>query len=111
MPSASTTRPFAASAAIESSLWERTMPGSVQVAISRIWLRSMSELDVDAARGRRGARRCDGERGAQRAAEFFAGLEALLGFLRQDAAEEGHQAGRQAGVVGADIDRPVVGDA
>src|SRR5918992_2654703 len=41
MPSASTMRPLAASAAIESSLCERTMPGSVQVAISRVWLRSM----------------------------------------------------------------------
>src|SRR5688572_15102389 len=41
MPSARTIRPLAASAAIESSLCERTMPGSVQVAISRVWLRSM----------------------------------------------------------------------
>ena len=42
MPSASTTRPFAASAAIESSLCERTMPGSVQLAISRVWVRSIA---------------------------------------------------------------------
>src|SRR5919109_2423722 len=42
MPSASTTRPFAGSAAIESSLCERTIPGSVHVAISRFWLRSIS---------------------------------------------------------------------
>src|SRR3990170_2899556 len=47
MPSASTTSPFAASAAIESSLCERTMPGSVQVAISRFWLRSINEQVPD----------------------------------------------------------------
>src|SRR5687767_7427821 len=47
MPSASTTSPFAASAAIESSLCERTMPGSVQVAISRFWLRSINEQVSD----------------------------------------------------------------
>src|SRR5574341_1597218 len=40
MPSASTTSPFAGSAAIESSLCERTMPGSVQVAISSCCARS-----------------------------------------------------------------------
>src|SRR3954462_2205051 len=41
MPSARTTRPFAGSAAIESSLCERTIPGSVQVAISSVCVRSM----------------------------------------------------------------------
>src|SRR5262245_7253186 len=73
MPSASTTRPLPGSAAIESSLCERTMPGSVQVATSRTWVRSMgSELDIDAV-----ARRARVQRAAQRAAEFLAGLEAL----------------------------------
>jgi hypothetical protein len=38
MPSASTTSPLAGSKAIESSLCERTMPGSVQLAISSTWL-------------------------------------------------------------------------
>src|SRR5216683_1323478 len=47
MPSARTIRPFAASAAIESSLCERTMPGSVQVAISRLCVRSMRALTVE----------------------------------------------------------------
>src|SRR5689334_12507556 len=41
MPSASTARPLAASAAIESSLCERTMPGSVHVAISSVCVRSI----------------------------------------------------------------------
>ena len=34
MPSASTTRPLSPSEAIESSLWDLTIPGSVQLAIS-----------------------------------------------------------------------------
>src|ERR1044071_970291 len=41
MPSASTTSPCAASVAIESSLCERTIPGSVQLAISSTCARSM----------------------------------------------------------------------
>src|SRR6185503_17519069 len=49
MPSASTTSPLTGSAAIESSLCERTMPGSVQVAISRFWLRSINESPLPAA--------------------------------------------------------------
>src|SRR5512134_1078285 len=49
MPSASTTSPFTGSAAIESSLCERTMPGSVHVAISRLWLRSISSSSQLAA--------------------------------------------------------------
>src|SRR5215510_1983278 len=45
IPSASTTSPFAASAATESSLCERTMPGSVQLAISSAWLRFIARPD------------------------------------------------------------------
>ena len=41
MPSASTTSPWAASVAIESSLCARTIPGSVQLAISSTCARSM----------------------------------------------------------------------
>src|SRR5690349_24503028 len=97
MPSASTTRPFAASAAIESSLCERTMPGSVELAISMIPVRSMgamSELDVDAAaRGSRGSGR-GGCRGAQGGAELLAGLEALVGILRQGLVEESNDCRR-----------------
>src|SRR5437870_8620922 len=82
MPSASTTRPFAASAAIESSLCERTIPGSVQLEISSTCVRSMPlQLNVHFA-----LHRC--RRGAQRTAEFFAGLEALLGILGQSPRQE-----------------------
>src|SRR5688500_9676651 len=100
MPSASTTRPLAASAAIESSLCERTMPGSVQVAISRAWVRSVlaSELNVDA--GAAGLHR-DG--GAQRAAELLAGLEALVGILAERAVEEGDQRVGNGRVDGLDV--------
>src|SRR4026208_86301 len=53
MPSASTTRPLTGSAAFESSLCERTMPGSVQVAISRFWLRSINASPLpDAGKNR-----------------------------------------------------------
>src|SRR5215212_4368691 len=53
MPSASTTSPLTGSAAIESSLCERTMPGSVQVAISRFWLRSINASPLpDAGKNR-----------------------------------------------------------
>src|ERR1051326_3911698 len=111
MPSASTTRPFAESAAIESSLCERTIPGSVQVAISRFCERSaMSELDVDAAGGGGGARRRGGKRGAQRSGELLARLEARLRILRQCRLEEADQPRRHAGVEAADVGRRVVRD-
>src|SRR5260370_1570690 len=94
MPSASTTRPFTGSAAIESSLCERTMPGSVQVAISRVWVRSMSELEVDRGRLRRGRVECR----LQRAAEVLAGLEALVGILGERALEGARDARRPRGI-------------
>src|SRR5258706_13490808 len=99
MPSASTTRPFTGSAAIESSLCERTMPGSVQVAISRVWVRSMSELEVDRGRLRRGRV----ERRLQRAAEVLAGLEALVGILGERALEEARDAPRHGGIYAEDF--------
>src|SRR5258706_13358029 len=101
MPSASTTRPFAGSAAIESSLCERTMPGSVQVAISRVWVRSMSELEVDRGRLRRGRIECR----LQRAAEVLAGLEALVGILGERALEEARDARRHGGSAAGDVGR------
>src|SRR5260221_13581950 len=111
MPSASTTNPLAASAATESSLCDRTMPGSVELVISRIWVRSIlgwktvaelrnsSKLDVDGAarrgrgRGSRAARsyRCGR---AQRAGELLAGLEALVRIFRHRAIQERHHRGR-----------------
>src|SRR5258706_15574609 len=102
MPSASTTRPFAGSAAIESSLCERTMPGSVQVAISRVWVRSMSELEVDRGRLRRGRVECR----LQRAAEVLAGLEALVGILGERALEEARDARRHGGIPAENGRRP-----
>src|SRR5688572_23812711 len=99
MPSASTTRPLAASAAIESSLCERTMPGSVLLAISRVWVRSIASLDLDvhAAGGRPGNGRA-AHRRAQRAAELLAGLVALVGVLGQRLVEERDQRRRHVGI-------------
>src|SRR4051812_6980438 len=113
MPSASTTRPFAASAATESSLCERTMPGSVALAMSKVCFRSMrvdrSKLDVHRAAGG-GRRRGAGERGAQRAGEFLAGLEALRRILRERRFDEGGDALRDGRVHAADVGRRLIGD-
>src|SRR5436190_500729 len=113
MPSASTTSPFAASAATESSLCERTMPGSVALVISRISVRFKCalELDVDAAARGRGLRGCGATQGgAQRAGELLAGLEALVRILRQRAVEERDQRRRHVRVDRQDVDRVLVGD-
>src|SRR5688572_11898327 len=112
MPSASTTSPFAASAAIESSLCERTMPGSVQLAISRVCVRSMPSLDFDVhAAGSRGGRRGGPrERGLQRAGELFAGLEALVRILAQCPIEEGDEALGKIGSEAADVGGRLVRD-
>src|SRR6185295_17436394 len=83
MPSASTTRPFSPSDAIESSLWARTIPGSVQLAISsapdKVMCSLDSKADVDAGAGRRRARTTEG--GPQFEREFLASLMALVGLL------------------------------
>src|SRR6185369_11581334 len=50
IPSASTTKPFAGSEAIESSLCERTIPGSVALVISSTWERSINSLKVGCRR-------------------------------------------------------------
>src|SRR5258706_5635494 len=106
MPSASTTRPFAGSAAIESSLCKRTMPGSVQVAISRVWVRSMSELEVDRGRLRRGRVECR----LQRAAEELAGLERLVRILGVRALQEARDARWHGGSHAANVRRRLVRD-
>src|SRR5258708_38915058 len=69
------------------------MAGSVEVAISRVWVRSMSELEVDRGRLRRGRVECR----LQRAAEVLAGLEALVGILGERALEEARDARRHGG--------------
>src|SRR6478609_1690920 len=84
MPSASTTRPLAGSAAIESSLCERTIPGSVQVAISSVCVRSIcSEFQIHFRR--RSHRR------AQRTGEMLCSLEALVRVLGECPFEEAYQ--------------------
>src|SRR3990167_2675113 len=128
MPSASTTSPLAAFEAIESSLWERTIPGSVQLAISRACVRSMrrSELNIHpAAAGPRGGFRPGGgggggrgparrgaasEGGAQRRGKLLPGLEALVGILRHGAREERRQPRRQVGPDRQQIGGRLVGD-
>src|SRR5712671_4449838 len=113
MPSASTTSPFAASAATESSLCERTMPGSVALAMSKVCFRSIraqrSKLDVDRAAGG-GRRGRAGQRGAQGAGEFLAGLEAPAGILRERRLDEGGEALRDGRIHAADVGRRLVGD-
>src|SRR5687768_478862 len=82
MPSASTTRPLAGSDAIESSLCERTIPGSVALVISSIWERSIQGLELDfgtARRGFVGGLGCTGSRCAHCGRELFAALERLSG--------------------------------
>src|ERR1051325_2940307 len=104
MPSASTTRPFAASAAIESSLCERTIPESVQLAISSTWVRSMPlQLNVHLAL------RCS-RRGAQGGAELLAGLEALGRIFCQRLFQKSDQPGQQLRPDGEDIVGRLVGD-
>src|SRR4029079_9445628 len=99
MPSARTTRPLAASEAIEFSLCERTIPGSVQLAISIAWVRSMC-----------GSVRFRGRRHAQRLREFLAGLVTLVGILGHRAREERDQSRGKAGNVRANVGRRLVGD-
>src|SRR4051812_27460829 len=109
MPSASTTTPFAASEATESSLCERTMPGSVLLTISRVCVRSIFlELYVHAVcrlRSRGGA--CAGRRGhagAQRTGEFHAVAETVFRILGQRAVQKGRKARRHVGVDGKNVD-------
>src|SRR5512135_2847350 len=117
IPSASTAMPCAASVATASSLCERTIPGSVELAISRTWLRSMraSQLDVHAApgagqlgSGTRGGRFRGG--GAQRLRELLAGLEALVRVLGKRPLHEGHEARRHLWVVLQDVRGRLVRD-
>src|SRR3954464_3814249 len=115
MPSASTTTPFAASEATESSLCERTMPGSVLLTISRVCVRSIFlELYVHAVcrlRSRGGA--CAGGRGhagAQRTGEFHAVAETVFRILGQRAVEERRKARRHVGVDGKNVDGRLVRD-
>src|SRR5258708_3903732 len=124
MPSASTTSPFAASAATESSLCDRTMPGSLELLISTTWVRSIlgwmavselknsSKLDVDCAAGRRRRRRsgCPAERRAQRARELLPGLEALVRILRHRTIQERHHRGRNGRINRENIRGVLVGD-
>src|SRR5258708_37888890 len=124
MPSASTTSPLAASAATESSLCDRTMPGSVELVISRTWVRSIlgwmtvselknsSKLDVDrAARRRRGRRRGRAaERRAQRDGELLAGLEALVRVFRHRTIQERHHRGRNGRIDRENARRVLGGD-
>src|SRR5262245_15475572 len=114
IPSASTTRPFSPSDAIESSLWARTIPGSVQLAISsapdKVTVPTRaSKGDVDPGAACSGAGAAEG--GAQLEREFLAGLVALVGVLRHRFVEEGDERGRQRGVVLQDVRRMVVRDA
>src|SRR5262249_46246204 len=114
IPSASTTRPFSPSEAIESSLCARTIPGSVQLAISSAPDKVMvpffrfSEGDVDPGAARRGTRAAEG--GPQLEREFFSRLVTLVGVLRHRLVEEGHEGGRNLGVVLQDVRGVIVRD-
>jgi hypothetical protein len=109
IPSASTTSPLAASEAIESSLCDRTMPGSVQLAISRVCVRSMRRARARCPRlcpsaaaggsgGRGSARRgAASRRDAQRLRELFARLVPIVGILRHRLVQELHEPGSDGG--------------
>src|SRR4051812_43354017 len=106
MPSASTTRPLAASAAIESSLCERTMPGSVQLAISSTCVRSIPlKLYIHF-----GSHRRAGESGVQCATELLASLEAVLRIFFERALQESGKSGWQVGPYQQDVGGRLVGD-
>src|SRR3977135_1187836 len=84
MPSASTTRPWSPSDAIESSLWDLTIPGSVQLATSSppdkvIMLQRSSQADVDPGADRRSGRTPHSS--SQCARKFFAALVTLARLL------------------------------
>src|SRR5258705_4773625 len=108
MPSASTTRPWSPSDAIESSLWDLTIPGSVQLAISSapdkvIMLRRSSQADVDPDAGRRSGRTPDSS--SQCARELFACLVTLVHFLGHRLVQEGDLDRREGPVVLEDVRR------
>src|SRR3972149_10702597 len=107
MPSARTTRPLDASEATESSLCERTIPGSVSLTICRACSRFMcatrpSEADVHGGI-RSGGVACAAERRAQRRGELLAGLVAVLGLLRHRPFEKSHECRLQIRVDGENV--------
>src|SRR5262249_51193603 len=114
IPSASTTRPFSPSEAIESSLCARTIPGSVQLAISSAPDKVIvpgfrfSKGDVDPGTARRGTRTAEG--GPQLGREFLSRLVTLGGVFRHGLVEKGHERGGNLGVVLQDIRRVLVRD-
>src|SRR5258708_24267970 len=113
MPSASTTRPWSPSDAIESSLWDLTIPGSVQLAISSapdkvIMLRRSSQADVDPDAGRRSGRTPDSS--SQCTRDFFACLATLARFLGHRLVQEGDQGRREGRAVLQDVRRMLVGN-
>src|SRR5580658_258227 len=109
MPSASTTRPWRTSVDTESSLCERTMPGSETLATSRRVERSIMALEryihVDAA-----ALRFLPHAGLEIGGHFGAGLVTLLDILRQRLVDDVGQAGRQRRVQRAHVFVLLIGD-
>src|ERR1041385_2796207 len=94
MPSASTTRPWSPSEAIESSLWDLTIPGSVQLATSSapdkvMILQRSSQADVDPGADPRSGRTTHSL--SQCAREFFARLVTFARVLGHRPVEEGDQ--------------------
>src|SRR5437773_9358759 len=113
MPSASTTSPWFPSDAIESSLWDLTIPGSVQLATSSapdkvMMLRRSSQADVDAGADRRGGRAPHST--SQGTREFFARLVTLARVLSHRLVQECDQGRREGRVVLQNIRRMLVGN-
>src|SRR6266702_3817771 len=113
MPSASTTSPWFPSDAIESSLWDLTIPGSVQLATSSapdkvMMLRRSSQADVDAGADRRGGRAPHST--SQGTREFFARLVTLARVLSHRLVQESDQGRRQGRAELQDIRRMLIGD-
>src|SRR5664279_3481009 len=98
MPSASTANPRSGLAMTESSLFERTMPGSLRVTISRTAFISMirsSNADIDAGIIGGGSAASHRHAGADVLRKFRTGLVARVRVLGHRPVDDRHQAIRQ----------------
>src|ERR1035438_75901 len=116
MPSARTTNPPAVLARTESSLWERTMPESERVTISRTCRKSIATSDGNIQIGADDDARSAGraahhaQAGANVGGHLRAGLVAMVGILHQGLIEDAPQAVGQIRLDGADVRVRFIGD-
>src|SRR5258706_10309645 len=115
MPSASTAKPVSASAAMLSSLCERTDPGSVAVTTSRTVARLVmrelqSDIDYIFMRFGRGATAAARNAGADCPSHFIAGLITVFGPLGERFVDDIGQTWRQARIDCHNVDVRFIGD-